>query len=415
MSLIDRFQKAFSVFKDGGNSRTYDPEVYNTYTSYRPFNSSTFVSSDRSVVGAIYNTIAVDVSEINLVHAKVNENGQYQETVKSDLHYCLSTEANIDQTTAAFLQDVANTLFEEGVAAIVAVDTSKDPRRTESYDVRSLRVGRVVNWFARSVEVEVYNDRTGQRETVLLPKRTVAIVVNPLYDVMNKPNSTVQRLIQKLNLLDRFDADSASGRLDMIIQLPYSVKSSKRKEEAERRVNEIQLQMQNSTYGIGYVDATEKITQLNRPIENNLPKSIEYLTNQVYSQLGITPEVQNGSADERTMLNYYSRTVNPIIKAIVESMNRTFLSKTARSQNHKILYFRDPFKLVPISDLSEMADKFTRNEIMTSNEIRGILGMRPSEDDRADLLLNKNLNHPEDTEPIDDFSDEEDNDDYEEE
>lgn len=392
MSIVDRVSKAYSVFKDV-DSFIKKSQVQDLYTTYRPYNSSPTYVKDKSVVAGIYNTIAVDVSNIEIIHAKVDANGRYQDTVKSDLNYCLTTEANVDQTSAAFFQDVANTLFDDGVAAIVAVDTTKNPSLTDSYDVRSLRVGRITEWFARSVEVDLYNDRTGNRERVLLPKHTVAIVVNPLYDVMNKPNSTVQRLIQKLLLLDQFDASIASGKLDMIIQLPYSVKSSKRKDEATKRVEEIQLQLKNSAYGIGYVDATEKITQLNRPVDNNLPKSIEYLTEQVYAQLGITPEVQNGSADEKTMLNYYGRTVNPIIKAIVDSMNRTFLSKTARSQGHKLLYFRDPFRLVPVAELSDMADKFTRNEIMTSNEIRGILGMKPAEDPRADVLLNKNLNH----------------------
>ena len=313
--------------------------------------------------------------------------------ISSRLDNCLTLEANIDQTGRAFIQDVVMSMFDEGSVALVPVDTIQDPNKTDSYDIISLRTGRITAWYPTMIRVEVYNDRTGLKEEITLPKRIVGIVENPLYAIMNEPNSTLQRLIRKLNLLDAIDEQSGSGKLDLIIQLPYIVKSQARKDQAEERRRQIETQLSGSKYGIAYTDGTEKITQLNRPVENNLLKQVEYLTSMLYSQLGITQGVLDGTADEKTMTNYYSRTIEPIMLAIVDEMKRKFLTKTARTQKQTILFFRDPFKLVPVEKLADIADKFTRNEILSSNELRGIVGRRPSDDPRADMLINSNLNH----------------------
>lgn len=336
----------------------------------------------------------MDVAQIEIKHCLLDDNGRYSEDLNTGLNECLTLEANIDQTSRAFIQDVVMSMFDEGVVAIIPVDTSTNPKETTGFDVLTMRTGKILEWYPSHVKVRAYNDRTGQKEDIILPKRSVGIIENPLYAIVNEPNSTVQRLIRKLNLLDVIDEQSSSGKLDMIIQLPYIIKTEKRREEAEKRRKEIEMQLSGSKYGIAYADGTERITQLNRPVENNLLKQIEYLTDMVYSQLGITKEVLDGTANEQTMLNYYSRCVEPIISAIVDEMKRKFLSKTARSQKKTILFFRDPFKLVPVNQMAEIADKFTRNEIMSSNEIRQEIGMKPSKDPKADQLVNSNISQP---------------------
>jgi hypothetical protein len=347
---------------------------------------------ERSTIVSVYNRIALDAAAIDIFHARLDKDGRFTEEIQSGLNECLTLNANIDQTGRAFLQDVVMSMMDEGVVAIVPVDTTIDPYMSGSFDIQSLRTGKVKVWYPNHVQVELYNDRTGRREEVVLPKKAVAIIENPLYAVMNEPNSTLQRLIRKLALLDVIDEQSGSGKLDLIIQLPYIIKTPARKEQAEARRKDIEMQLAGSKYGIAYTDGTEKITQLNRPVENNLMKQIEYLTTMLYGQLGLTPEIMNGSADEKTMLNYYNRTVEPIIAAIVDEMKRKFLTKTARTQGQDIVYFRDPFKLVPVADLAEISDKLTRNEIASSNEIRQLMGWKPSNDPEADELRNKNLN-----------------------
>ena len=365
--------------------------------SMRPDRSRLTGGNERSIVTSIYNRIAIDVAAININHCRVDENQRLVENIDSTLNTCLNLEANIDQTGRAFMQDVVMSLLDEGCVAIVPVETSIDPAVSSSYDIWSMRTGKILEWRPEHVRVRVYNEKTGCREDITVPKKTVAIVENPLYAVMNEPNSTMQRLIRKLNLLDAVDEQSGSGKLDMIIQLPYVIKTEARRKQADKRIKDIEDQLKGP-YGIAYTDGTEKIVQLNRPIENNLMKQIEYLTNMLYSQLGITQTVLDGTADEQTMLNYYSRTIEPIISAIVDEMKRKFLTKTARTQMQTIKFFRDPFRLVPVGNIAEIADKFTRNEILTSNEIRQIIGMKPSDDPKADQLINSNLNQPEDYE-----------------
>lgn len=362
--------------------------------SYRPDRPRLTRGNERSTVTSIYNKIAIDVSSIGIKHCKVDEDGKFIGTIKSSLNNCLNLSANIDQTGRAFMQDVVMSMLDEGCVAIVPVETTLDPTITESYDILSMRTGKVLEWFPNHVKVRVYNEKTGYQEDITLSKSTVAIIENPLYAVINEPNSTMQRLVRKLNILDAVDEQSGAGKLDLIIQLPYVVKSEARRKQAESRRQEIEDQLAGSKYGIAYADGTEKITQLNRSVDNNLMKQIEYLTTMVYSQLGITQSILDGTADEQTMLNYYSRTVEPIVSAIVDEMKRKFLSKTARSRSQTIAFFRDPFKLVPINNIADIADKFTRNEILTSNEIRQIIGMIPSNDPKADELRNSNLNHP---------------------
>ena len=359
----------------------------------RPDRTRLTRGNERSIITSIFNRIALDAAAIKINHCKIDENGRFEYIIKSSLNECLTVEANIDQTSRAFIQDAVMSMFDEGSVALVPVDTTINPNITGAYDVCTMRTGKILEWKPQSVKVRVYNDRTGVKEDIELPKKSVAIIENPLYAVMNEPNSTLQRLIRKLNLLDAIDEQSGSGKLDLIVQLPYVVKSPTRKEQAEKRRKDIEEQLKGP-YGIAYVDGTEKIIQLNRPVENNLMKQIEYLTNMLYSQLGITQAILDGTADEQTMLNYYSRTIEPILSAIVDEMKRKFLTKTARTKMQTIAFFRDPFTLVPVNNIADIADKFNRNEILTSNEIRQIIGIRPSKDPKADELRNSNLNHP---------------------
>lgn len=393
MGFMDRLQHAYNAF------RNRDPTPNNLYGSegysYRPDRVRFTRGNERSIVTAVYNRIAMDAASIGIKHCKLDENDRFIEEVPSHLNSCLSVEANIDQTGRAFIQDAVMSMLDEGCVALVPIDTTFNPKETSSYDILSIRTGKIVEWYPEHVKVRVYNEKTGRKEEIKLPKKSVAIIENPLYAVMNEPNSTMQRLIRKLSLLDITDEQTASGKLDLIIQLPYIIKSEARRQQADQRRKDIEMQLAGSKYGIAYTDGTEKITQLNRSLENNLLKQIETLTSTLYSQLGITQAVMDGTADEKTMLNYNNRTIEPIVSAIVDEMKRKFLTKTARSQKQSILFFRDPFKLVPVENIAEIADKFTRNEIMTSNEIRQIVGMKPSSDPKADMLLNSNLNHNE--------------------
>ena len=408
MAFTDRLQHAWNAFLN--RDPTYEFRDHGMISTYKPDRVRFTRGNERSIVTSVYNRIALDVSSIDINHAKLDENGRFKEVIQSGLNECLTLNANIDQTGKAFIQDVVMSMMDEGCVAIVPVDTTTNPTITGSFDINSLRTGQIIEWRPEFVKVRLYNDKTGQKEDVLLPKKSVAIIENPLYAVINEPNSTMQRLIRKLNLLDVIDEQSGSGKLDLIIQLPYVIKSEARRQQAENRRKDIEMQLAGSKYGIAYTDGTEKITQLNRPAENNLMKQIEYLTSMLYSQLGITQSVLDGTADERTMLNYYNRTIEPIISAIIDEMKRKFLTKTARTQNQSIVYFRNPFKLVPINELAEISDKFTRNEIATSNEIRQIIGWKPSDDPGADELRNKNLNQKaEDVQPAQTIQNEVDN------
>ena len=396
MGLMDRLQHGWNAFVNNRDPTDYYRTVaHSGYYGYRPDRLRLTRGNERSIVTSVYNRIALDAAAINIQHCKLDENGRYISVVNSKLNNCLTLEANIDQTSRAFIQDAVMSMLDEGCVALVPVDTTLNPNDTGSYDVVTMRTGQIIEWFPAHVKVKVYNDKTGLKEDLLLPKSMVSVIENPFYAVMNGPNSTLQRLIRKLNLLDSIDEQSGSGKLDLIIQLPYVIKSDTRREQAEKRRKDIEMQLSGSKYGIAYTDGTERITQLNRPVENNLMKQIEYLTSMLYSQLSITQTILDGTADDKTMLNYYSRTVEPIVAAIVDGMKRTFLTKTARAQGHSIMYFRDPFKLVPVNDIAEIADKFTRNEILTSNEIRQIIGLKPADDPKADQLINSNLNHPE--------------------
>lgn len=389
MGIFDVLRHSWDVF------RNREPTYYNIGSSstYRPDRIRTFIRNEQSIVTSIYTRIALDVASINIRHCRVDENSRFKEYVNSGLDNCLNLEANIDQTGRAFKQDIVESMFDEGVVAIVPVDTTMNPTKTGSYDIQTMRTGKILEWYPEHVKVQLYNQKTGHREELILPKRIVGIIENPMYSIINEPNSTMQRLIRKLTLLDRVDETTSSGKLDMIIQLPYVIKSESRRKEAEKRKKDIEEQLKGP-YGIAYVDGTEKIIQLNRPVENNLMKQVEYLRNELYSQLGITQEVLNGTADEQTMLNYNSRTIEPIVSAITDEMTRKFLTKTARSQSQTIMFFRDPLRLVPVNNIAEIADKFTRNEILTSNEIRGVIGFKPSDDPKADKLINSNLNQP---------------------
>lgn len=369
--------------------RAYEGSAYGY--GQRPDRPRTLFAGERTIISSIYTRLSIDVASVDIRHVRLNDEDQYAEDVDSGLNNCLTLEANIDQAARAFRQETAKAMFTQGVAAIVPVDTTLDPNVSGGFDVKTLRVGEIVTWYPRHVRVSVYNDRTGKREEVILEKRFVAIVENPLYDVMNEPNSTLQRLIRKLSLLDTVDEASSSGKLDIIIQLPYAIKSEARRTQAEQRRTDMEFQLKGSKYGIAYADSTEKITQLNRPAENNLLAQIQLLTDQLYSQLGLTPDVMNGTANEQTMLNYNNRTIEPILAAIAQAMKRTFLTKTARSQRQSVEYYRSPFKLVPIGDIAEIADKFTRNEIMSANEMRSVIGLKPSTDPKADELRNSNM------------------------
>ena len=387
-NLMTRLKNSWNAFRNRDPTMFYN-EPGMSYT-YRPDRVRFSRGNERSIVTSVYNKIAMDVAAVDIRHCRIDTNGRYIEDVDSDLNTCLTLEANIDQTHRAFRQDVVMSMFDEGAVAIVPIEAKGDPTIGTSFDIRSMRVAKIVEWFPRSVKVEAYNDWTGRKEQLIFPKKSVAIIENPLYSVINEPNSTMKRLIRKLNLLDAIDEQSGSGKLDLIIQLPYVVKGELKEQQAEKRKNAIIDQLKGP-YGIAYIDGTEKVTQLNRPVENNLMKQIEYLTNMLYSQIGITPAIMDGTADEKTMLNYNNRTIEPIVAAITDAMKRSFLSKTARSQGQTIMAFRDPFKLVPINNIAEIADKFTRNEILTSNEIRQIIGFKPSSDPKADQLVNSNI------------------------
>ena len=391
MGIRDRLQHAWNAFVY--NDNTYvDPQNLGGLSTFKPDRVHFSRGVERSIVTSVYNRLALDVSSIAIKHVRLDENGRFKEEVDSGLQNCLNVEANIDQTGRAFLQDVVMSMLDEGCVAIVPVDTTIDPAKSGSYEINTMRTGKILEWYPAHVRVRVYNDKKGIHEELVLPKTTVAIIENPLYAVINEPNSTMQRLIRKLNLLDVVDEQTSSGKLDLIIQLPYVIKTDARRKQAEERRKDIEMQLSGSKYGIAYTDGTERITQLNRPAENNLMKQVEYLTSMLYSQLGLTQSIMDGSADDKTMLNYYNRTVEPILAAITDEIKRKFLTKTARAQKQTVMYFRDPFKLTPVVDLAEIADKFTRNEIMTSNEIRQIVGMKPATDPSADELRNKNLN-----------------------
>ena len=391
MRMRDRLQHAWNAFVY--NDKTYTiPQNLGGFSTFKPDRVHFSRGVEKSIVTSVYNRLALDVASLAIKHVRLDENGRYMEEVNSGLQNCLNVEANIDQTGRAFLQDVVMSMLDEGCVAIVPVDTTVNPAVSGSYEINTMRTGKILEWYPAHVRIRVYNDKKGIHEELTLPKSSVAIIENPLYAVINEPNSTMQRLIRKLNLLDVVDEQTSSGKLDLIIQLPYVIKSEARRRQAEERRKDIEMQLSGSKYGIAYTDGTERITQLNRPAENNLMKQVEYLTSMLYSQLGLTQSIMDGSADEKTMLNYYNRTIEPIIAAIVDEMKRKFLTKTARSQRQTVMYFRDPFKLVPVNEIAEIADKFTRNEIMTSNEIRQVVGMKPSDDPTADELRNKNLN-----------------------
>lgn len=389
-----RLRHAWNAFRDDGTTG-YTNVGFGT--TRRPDNFRLSRKTERSLVGAIYTRIGIDVASVQIQHVRLDENLRYSETIQSGFNNCLTLEANIDQTGRAFIQDVVMSLCDEGAVAIVPMDTTINPKVTGSYDILTMRTGKITDWYPEHVRVNLYNQDTGLKQDIILPKSTIAIVENPLFAVMNEQNSTLQRLIRKLNLLDVIDENSGSGKLDLIIQLPYVIKTEARKAQAELRRDAIETQLKDSKYGIAYTDGTEKVTQLNRPAENNMMAQIEYLTSMLYGQLGLTKEVSDGTADEATMLNYFNRTIEPILYAIIDSMKRTFITKTGRTQGQSIIPFRDPFKLVTVSSLADIADKFTRNAILSSNEIRGIIGFKPSVDKKADELSNKNLNQPDES------------------
>ena len=389
LTLGSRLRNAWNIFRNKTPTMSYD--YSGSY--YRPDRLRLSGGNERTIVTSVFNRIALDVSALNVRECQMDENDRLVNYVDTDLNRCLTIEANIDQTSRAFLQDIVMSMFDEGCIAVVPVDTTNNPIKG-SFDILTMRVGKITQWYPTKVQVNLYNDRTGNKENIIVNKKDIAIIENPLYAVMNEPNSTLQRLMRKLVLLDSVDEQTSSGKLDLIIQLPYTIRSELRKEQAEKRRKDIENQLTGSRYGIAYADSTEKITQLNRPLENNLMTQVEYLTSMLYSQLGITQAILDGTADEQTMLNYYSRTIEPIISTITEEMTRKFLSKTAITQRKKITYFRDPFKLVPLSNIADIADKFTRNEILTSNEIRQIVGIKPSDDPKANMLQNSNIKQP---------------------
>lgn len=400
MSLIDKIKRGWNAFTGRDPTSLYEPS-WNTFGGYSNRPDRTLMSrrNERSIIMSAITRIGIDVSSVKIEHVKLDDNGRYLEPVDSNLNSCLTLEANIDQTARSFIQDVTMSMCDEGVIAVCPIDTIDKTNKygqITAYDILTMRVGKIVQWYPDSVTVDLYNDQTGSHQNLTFPKEQVAIIENPLYHVMNEPNSTLQRLIRKLNLLDVIDEQSGAGKLDLIIQLPYVIKSDARRKEAERRRRDIEVQLSSSKYGVAYTDGTERITQLNRPVENNLMKQIEYLTSMLYSQLGITQGVFDGTADEQTMLNYYNRTIEPMISAITDEFKRKFLTPTARSQHQSIAFFRDPFKLVPTSQIGEIADKFTRNEILSKNEVRAIIGYKPSDDPAADELRNANLNRDKD-------------------
>ena len=399
-TLATRLKHAWNAFFNKDPTTEYK-DLGSSYF-YRPDRQRFTKGNERTIVTSVYNRISLDAAAVTIQHVRLDENNRYLETINSGLNSCLNVEANLDQTGRAFIQDVVMSMLDEGCVAIVPIDTITNPKKINPRDILSMRTGKIIQWYPNHVTVRVYNEKTGQKEDLTLPKSLVAIIENPLYSVINEPNSTMQRLIRKLSLLDAVDEQSSAGKLDLIIQLPYTIKTQSRRQQAEQRRKEIEMQLTGSKYGIAYTDGTEHITQLNRPIENNLMKQIEYLTSMLYSQLGITQSILDGTADEATMLNYHNRTIEPILSAIVDELKRKFITKTARSQMQSIMYFRDPFRLVPINNIADIADKFTRNEILSSNEIRQIIGIKPSNDPRADKLINSNLNHP--NEEMEDYS-----------
>lgn len=388
-SFGSRLKHAWNAFMN--RSPTYRTADYGASYSYRPDRPRLTRGNERSIVTSVYNRIAMDVAAISIQHVRLDANGRFLSAMDSGLNRCLALEANLDQTGRGFVQDIAMSMMDEGVVAIVPVDTTVDPTVSSSYEINTMRTGKILEWYPQYVRVRIYNDRTGNKEEIMLQKSQIGIVENPLFAVMNEPNSTMQRLVRKLALLDVIDEQSGSGKLDLIIQLPYVIKTDARRQQAEKRRKDIEDQLSGSKYGIAYTDGTERITQLNRSVENNLMHQIEYLTSMLYSQLGITQEIMDGTADDKTMLNYYSRTIEPFVSAIADEMKRKFLTKTARSQFQSIAFFRDPFKLVPVSELAEIADKFTRNEILSPNEMRQIIGLKPSADPKADELRNRNV------------------------
>lgn len=389
-SFGEKLQHAWNAFR--GRDRPLPYQEIGAGYSYRPDKTRLRITNERSIITAVYNRIAMDVASVQMLHARLDQNGRYTETIKSKLNNAMTLEANIDQTGRALFQDAVMSLCDEGHVAIVPIDTDINPEEG-SFAIETMRVGKIIQWYPQHVRVRVYNDKTGQTEEVTLSKKFVAIVENPMYAIMNESNSVLQRLLRKMVLLDAIDEQSSSGKLDLLIQLPYTVKTETKREQAEKRRLEIERQLTNTKYGIAYIDSTEHVTQLNRPLENNLMNQIEYLTNMLYGQLGLTPEILNGTADEKTMLNYYNRVIEPMLAAFADEFKRKFLTKTARSQGQSIVFIRDPFKLVPISSIADIADKFTRNEILSANEIRGLVGFKPVDDPQADKLINSNLNH----------------------
>ena len=389
--MTKRLMHAWNAF------RSRDPTAYTNQqlgysSSIRLDQSRLRVTNERSVIISVYNRIALDVSAVTIKHVRADQNGRFECEINSGLNYCLTTEPNLDQSGRALIQDIVMSMFDEGVVAVVPVETTLNPEETGSFEINTLRTGRIVGWYPEHVRVRLYNEAKGVHEELTLPKKIVAIIENPFYSVMNEPNSTLKRLLRKLTILDAIDEQSGAGKLDLIIQLPYVIKTEAKREQAEKRRKDIEVQLAGSKYGIAYTDGTERVTQLNRPAENNLMTQIQYLTSMLYSQLGLTEDVFTGKADEQTMLNYNNRTIGVIVAAIVDEFKRKFLTKTARSQGQTIMYFRDAFGLVPVDKLADIADKFTRNEIMSSNEMRSVIGMKPSKDPKADELRNKNLN-----------------------
>lgn len=400
MRFFDRLAHAWDAFTGKETGRWANSQYFGGVSGLRPDRLLIRPGTERSIIASIYNRIAIDVASVSIQHVRLDENGRYKEPIKDGLNECLTHRANKDQSGRMLIQDVVLTLCDEGCAAIVPIDTSEDPFYTNSYEIESMRVGKVVQWAPDQIQINVYNDKSGQREDIWMPKRICAIVENPLYTIMNEPNSTLRRLIRKLNLLDAIDEQSGSNKLDLIIQLPYPVKNETRRRQADDRLKDIEMQLTGSKYGIAYIDNAEHVTQLNRPVENNLMDQIDYLTNMLYSQLGMDETVFNGTADEKTMLNYHNRTLEPILSAITDAIDIKFITKTARTQGQAIKFFRDPFRLVPVEQLAEIADKFTRNEILSSNEVRAIIGYKPVEDPRADELHNANLNRSNEQDPI---------------
>ena len=397
--MSTRLKHAWNAFRSRDPTDVYNQQDIGYASSRRLDQMRLRVTNERSVIISVYNRIAVDVSTVSLKHVRTDQNGRFEAEMVSGLNYCLNTEANVDQTPKAFIHDIVMSMFDEGVVAVVPVETTLDPSLSGAFEVNTLRVGRIIQWYPQHVRVRLYNDNTGMQEELTLPKKTVAIIENPFYSVMNEPNSTLKRLLRKLAILDAIDEQSGAGKLDLIIQLPYVIKTEARKKQAEERRKDIEVQLAGSKYGIAYTDGTERVTQLNRPAENNLMAQIQYLTSMLYSQLGLTEDVFTGKADEKTMLDYNNRTIGVIVAAIVDEFKRKFLTKTARTQGQSIMYFRDAFGLVPVEKLADIADKFTRNEIISSNEMRAIIGMRPSKDPKADELRNKNLNASTETPP----------------